>query len=89
MQLIEVAERGRLAIRVDALTREYSLNDRQVVALLHILQQGELTIQGFEQHFPTLNRRTLQRDIEGLIDKGLVISEGATNQLRYRLRPET
>lgn len=35
-----------------------------------------------------MNRRTLQRDIEGLIDKGLVITEGATNQLRYRLRPE-
>lgn len=87
-QLTEVTERGKLAIQVDLLRREHGLNDRQAVALRYILQQGELTIQEFEQHFPTVNRRTLQRDIKGLIDKGVVVAEGATNQLKYRLRLE-
>jgi DNA-binding HxlR family transcriptional regulator len=53
------------------------------------LHQGELTIQDLEHRFPTVNRRTLQRDLRGLIEKGLVVVEGATNQLRYRFRQET
>lgn len=32
------------------------------------------------------NRRTLQRDMRGLVDLGLVFSEGATNKLYYRFR---
>jgi DNA-binding HxlR family transcriptional regulator len=48
-----------------------------------------LTIQDLEHRFPTMNRRTLQRDLRGLIEKGLVVVEGATNQSSYRFRPET
>ena len=88
-QLEEVKERGKQAIRVDALVTDHKLNARQAAALHDILHGGELTIQSLEQRFPKVNRRTLQRDLKGLIEKGLVVVEGATNQLRYRLRPET
>ena len=87
-QLDEVRERGKQAIRVDALVNDYNLNDRQATALRLILQTEEVTIHALEQLFPSVHRRTLQRDLKGLIEKGLVVTEGATNQLKYRLRQE-
>ena len=84
-QLAEVRERGELAIRRDVLTKEHGLSDRQTKALSHILEHGSLTIQDFEGLFPDINRRTLQRDLKAMVDQGLIVSEGATHQLRYRL----
>ena len=85
-QLDELKERGKQAIRVDMFVSDYNLNERQAAALHLILQSDELTIHALEQHFSSVNRRTLQRDLRGLVEKGLVIAEGATNQLRYRFR---
>jgi hypothetical protein len=31
-------------------------------------------------------RRSLQRDLKAIVDKGLLLSEGATNQLVYRVK---
>ncbi len=84
-QLAEVRERGELAIRRDVLTKEHGLSDRQTKALSHILEHGSLTIQDFEGLFPDINRRTLQRDLKAMVDQGLIVSEGETHQLRYRL----
>jgi len=33
----------------------------------------------------TAYRRSLQRDLKGMLDKTLITSEAATNQLNYRL----
>ena len=87
-QLEEVKERGKQAIRVDVLVKDHALNHRQAAAMHLIFQQGELTIQDMQDRFPTLNRRTLQRDLAGLVGKGVVVAEGATNQLRYHLCQE-
>src|SRR5436190_656609 len=38
-----------------------------------------------EQLCPGINRRSLQRELKAMLDKGLLIAEGATNQLTYRL----
>jgi len=85
-QLAEVRERGELAIRRDVLIKEHSLSDRQANAIGHILEHGSLTIQDFERLFPEVNRRSLQKDLKELITKGLLLSEGATNKLVYRLK---
>ncbi len=53
--------------------------------LSHILEHGSLTIQDFEGLCPDINRRTLQRDLKAMVDQGLIVSEGKTHQLRYRL----
>ena len=84
-QLGEVTERGRLAIQVDVLTREHGLNARQGIALRHLLLHGSLSIQTFETLVPDVNRRTLQRDLKTMLDKGLVTVEGQTHQVVYRL----
>jgi Fic family protein len=85
-QLAEVRERGELAIRRDVLVKEHRLSDRQAKALGHILQHGSLTIQDFERLCPEVNRRSLQRDIKVMVGMGLLVSEGATNKLVYRMK---
>lgn len=86
IQMIEVKERGELVIRRDVLAQKYSLNERQGKALGFLLENKKLTIQDFEGLCPDVNRRSLQRDLKGMLDKELVKSEGATNQLVYVLR---
>ncbi len=85
-QMIEVKERGEQVIRRDILTQKHSLNERQTKAIEYILQHDRLTIQNYEGLCPEVNRRSLQRDLKVMIEKELIGSEGATNQLVYFLR---
>jgi Fic family protein len=85
-QLAEVRERGEQAIRRDVRIKEHGLSDRQAKALGHILEHGSLTIQDFERLCPEINRRSLQRDLKVMVDMGLLVSEGATSKLVYRMK---
>jgi len=85
-QLAEVRERGEQSIHRDVLIREYGLSDRQAKALGYIVKNGSLTIQDFEAICPEVNRRTLQRDLKTMLDKGILVSEGATHHQEYRLK---
>jgi Fic family protein len=77
-QLAEVRERGEQAIRRDVMAKQHNLSGRQAKAIGHILEHGSLTIQDFERLCPQVTRRTLQRDLKFLTDKGLV-AEKATS----------
>ena len=85
-QLTEVRQRGEQAIRRDVLVKQHGLSERQAKALGHILEHGSLTIQDFARICPEVNRRSLQRDLKAMVDVGLLVSEGATNQLVYRMK---
>ncbi|MBN2570471.1 MAG: Fic family protein [Deltaproteobacteria bacterium] len=85
-QLSEVRERGEQAIRRDVLVKEHRLSDRQDKALAHLMEHGSLTIKDFEGLCPDVNRRSLQRDLKAMVEIGLLITEGATNQLVYRMK---
>ena len=59
-------------------------------AIRSVRERG-MDITGWLEYFveglrPNTNRRTLQRDLKGLMDKGLLAIEGATNRLMYRLK---
>ena len=84
-QMIEVRDRSEQVIRRDVLVQQNGLNERQAKALGYLLQHGKLTIQDFEALCPTVNRRSLQRDLKGMLDMKLIKAEGATNQLAYHL----
>ncbi|MEL6468366.1 MAG: TetR/AcrR family transcriptional regulator [Cyanobacteria bacterium J06623_4] len=71
-----------------AMDTKERLTPRQQIAFSHIQQHGRITIQTFERLCPHPSRRTLQRDLRQLIDKGLIETTGDTNQLSYRLRTE-
>lgn len=77
-QLAEVRERGEQAIRRDVLIKEHRLSDRQAKALGHIMEHGSLTIQDFEHLFHEVNRRSLQRDLKVMIEKGVVIEKATS-----------
>ena len=68
----ETVERGRKVILTDLLTREHSLNDRQVFVLHSLMDGLQLRISDLESQFPRVNRRTLQRDLKRLTDLALI-----------------
>lgn len=84
-QMIEVKERGEQVIRLDVLVQKHALNERQSKAAEFLLAHGKFTIQDFEGLCPDVNRRSLQRDLKGMLDKKLILSEGATHHQEYRL----
>jgi len=76
-QLAEVKSRGEIAIRTDLVAVDRGLNERQTAALDHVLANGRLSVGELEALFPGVSRRSLQRDLRGLVDKGLFQEKGA------------
>ena len=72
-QLAEVKQRGERAIRRDVIAHKCNLSERQAKAVGFLLHHDGLTIQDYEALCPDVNRRTLQRDLRELTDKGLLI----------------
>ncbi len=70
-QMREVTHRGRQAIQRDVLVKEHKLNERQAAAVDLLLELGRITISELESRFPETSRRTLQRDLKQLIEKGI------------------
>lgn len=85
-QLAEVKARGEAAIRRDVVVKIHRLNPRQERAIEHLQEAPSLDIRTFEGLCPDVSRRTLQRDLAGLEQKGLLGHEGETNNLVYRLQ---
>jgi Fic family protein len=83
-QMIEVRERGEQVIRRDLLVQKHGLNERQAKAVGFLIQNGKLDIQDFEALCPSVNRRSLQRDLKNMMEKGLISGKGATHHQEYR-----
>ncbi len=77
-QLAEVRQRGERVIQRDVLVRERGLSERQAKALGHVLEHDGLTIQEYEVLCPKTNRRSLQRDLKDMVDKGLLVERGTS-----------
>ena len=84
-QLEEVKERGKRVMRVDIAATKFGLNERQKTVLLMLFERHEAGIQDYERLNPSMTRRTLQRDLEVLLKKKLIRSEGGTKNIRYLL----
>lgn len=84
-QLEEVKQKGTAIIKSDVLAKENMLNERQTIALQHILEAGRLTIGDYEKLCPKTNRRTLQRDIKVLVEQKVLeeCGVGSTDPTRY------
>jgi len=90
-QLDEVKIRGERAIRSDLIARRHRLSDRQAAAFGYVLERGRMSIKEYESLFPQVNRRTLQRDLKLLVDKGLLVEQGTgpTDPTRHYRLAET
>ena len=50
------------------------------------LERADLRIEELAALCPNVNRRTLQRDLQSLVQQGVVKSVGAARAMRYKLR---
>jgi hypothetical protein len=50
------------------------------------MEKGGLAIHELEGFCKGIPRRTLQRDLQGLVAAGLFVTEGATAKLKYLLK---
>jgi Fic family protein len=85
-QMAEVKTRGELAIRRDVMAAEHRLNERQALLVEALLERGELGMDEFEALIAGVHRRSLQRDVRGLVESGIVTATGAARAVRYRLK---
>jgi tryptophan 2,3-dioxygenase len=71
--------------RRDVLVQKHGLNERQGKAIEYLLGHEKLAIQDFEGLCPDVNRRSLQRDLKGMLDKELIkeIGAGLTDPTRH------
>lgn len=89
-QLTEIHDRGALAIRADSVARQYQLSARQAAVLTEIVAARGMTLSALAQLFPAVTRRTLQRDLKLLRERGLIreIGSSATDPNRQYLPAE-
>jgi Fic family protein len=87
-QMHEIQLKGSDAMKLDVLVLKFKLTDRQKKALEIMLEKREgFTIQEYEILCPEINRRTLQRDLSDLIEKGLITQEGIKKASSYKINP--
>ena len=48
------------------------------------MSNGGITINEYSKLLPDVTRRTLQRDLKSLVEKGIINTSGATNNHIYR-----
>ncbi len=85
-QMHEIQLKGSHAMKLDALVQQYKLSERQKLVLESLLEREEdFTIQKYEALCPGINRRSLQRDLSDLIEKGLITQEGIKKAAHYKL----
>lgn len=76
-QMHEIKFKGFQAMKLDVLVLEYKLSDRQKQALESLMtSEKDFNIQEYEALCPNVNRRSLQRDLADLIEKGIITQEG-------------
>jgi|SRR3990167_1180045 len=85
-QLQEVKTLGKVAIEQSIFIKNHHLSDRQKLAIEYISKQGEMNIQQFEKICPDVTRKTLQRDLNELIEKKILKTIGATSNLIYKIQ---
>lgn len=84
-QMQEIKEHGERVIKADIVANKYKLVKRQTKIVERLLETKKLAIKDIEELFPTVNRRTLQRDLKGMTEAGIVTSSGATHNIIYQL----
>ncbi len=84
-QMVEVKERGEQVIRRDVLVQKHSMNERQAKALDLLMKKKAVHITEFEKICSEVTRRTLQRDLNQLIELNLVRLKGSARQSNYEI----
>jgi Fic family protein len=86
-QMVEIQSKGEQLIKQDAQLqkiRNTGLNVRQEKAVKHLIKNGSITVNGY-QEVASCIRRTAQRDLEELVARGVIkaMSRSTTDPTKY------
>ena len=84
-QMQETQEHGRHIIKADLIAREHGLNERQMTAIVHLMEHHQIDIQTYQNLCPDVTRRTLGRDLKVCVEKRILTQKGHTNASYYTL----
>ena len=84
-QMQEIKQRGEDIIKVDLVKMTHQLNERQSKAIDFLVEHRQINIQQFSDLFPEITKRTLQRELKSMLEKGIIKPHGSTNKLVYKL----
>jgi hypothetical protein len=87
-QMDEITERGRWMIKTDVIAMKHDLNARQKALVIYLMEHPEADLQALQAISPDVPRRTLQRDLQQAVAKGVLLASGATHRKRYKLSDE-
>ncbi len=68
------------------LGQQVALSERQILLLELLQNQGEVTSQDAQAILPNVSVDTILRDLKDLIEKRIVVKEGVTKGVSYRLK---
>ncbi len=83
----ENEEEGRVKISHNKITLDLSLNERQMKILERIRQEGRMDPSEIYSLIPNVSTRTIRRDMDVLVGKGIVSQEGLTKSTSYIYTP--
>ena len=79
----------RVIFRKDIYTEEYfnglGLNERQIKAVMHVKNRGDINLSSFKTLVPEFSDKTLYRDLQDLVVKGVLKELGEKKGRRYEL----
>lgn len=85
--LDENEEEGRVKISPNKISLDLSLNERQMKILERIRQEGRMDPSEIYNLIPNVSTRTIRRDMDVLVAKGIVSQEGLTKSTSYIYTP--
>ncbi len=66
--------------------RKMGLNERQVKAVMYVKEKGKIAIADYKEISPDVSKKTLYRDLQGLVKKEILHEVGDKKGRRYELR---
>lgn len=76
----------RKNIYTEEYLRDLGLNDRQIKIIGYLKAQGSAGLSSFKSLFPDVSEKTIYRDLQDLIQKGLLSQMGEKKGRRYELK---
>ena len=86
----EISSGFMVTFRKDVYTEEYlhslGLNERQIKAVLYVKEKGDITLSEFKEIVSGVSEKTLYRDLQDLVNKGILREHGEKRGRRYELQ---
>ena len=88
-QMLEVKAKGELAIKKEVVlekAEKLDLNERQLKAVRYVIERGKISISAFKSLVPEVSEKTLYRDLQDLVGRGLLKEVGEKKGRIYVLK---